>query len=167
MAIAGSRKSRGITNHILVAIIVLVWTVPTLGLFVSSIRDKDQLSVSGWWTALTTTESNQTGRAPPASEQVEQDGRFILAGNLFEEGEAGTVVSFGTRVQNPNEFTAGETADIGGGVTLTVNRDGAFEFVSPVAFEGARGQRIFYRAALPPRFTLDNYREVLASAGIG
>ena len=167
MAIAGSRKSRGITNHILVAIIVLLWTIPTLGLFISSIRDKDQLSVSGWWTALTTTESNLTGRAPPASAQVEEDGRFVLAGNLFEEGEAGTVVSFGTRVQNPNEFAAGQTADIGGGVMLTVNSDGAFEFVSPVAFEGARGQRIFYRAALPPRFTLDNYREVLASAGIG
>ena len=167
MAIAGSRKSGGITNHVLVAIIVILWTVPTFGLFVSSIRDKDQLSVSGWWTALTTTESNNTGRAPPPSEQVERDGSFVLAGNLFAEGASGTVVSFGTRVQNPNEFQAGQTGDIGNGVALTVNTDGSFEMVSPVAFEGSRGQRIFYRAALPPRFTLDNYREVLASAGIG
>lgn len=167
MAIAGSRKSGGITTHVLVVIIVILWTVPTFGLFVSSIRDKDQLSVSGWWTALTTTESNNTGRAPPPSEQVERDGSFVLAGNLFAEGASGTVVSFGTRVQNPNEFQAGQTGDIGNGVALTVNADGSFEMVSPVAFEGSRGQRIFYRAALPPRFTLDNYREVLASAGIG
>jgi len=167
MAIAGSRKSSGITTHVLVAIIVILWTVPTFGLFVSSLRDKDQLSVSGWWTALTTTESNSTGRAPPPSEQVERDGSFVLAGNLFAEGASGTVVSFGTRVQNPNEFQAGETGDIGDGVTLTVNADGSFEMVSPVAFEGSRGQRIFYRAGVPPRFTLDNYREVLASAGIG
>ena len=166
MAIAGSRKSGGITTHILVLVIVLVWTIPTFGLFVSSIRDKDQLSVSGWWTALTTTESNNTGRAPPPSEQVEEDGRFVISGNLLEQG-GGRVVSFGTRVQNPNEFEAGQTADIGDGVTLTVDADGSFALVSPVAFEGSRGQRIFYRAALPPKFTLDNDREVLSSAGIG
>jgi alpha-glucoside transport system permease protein len=167
MAIAGSRKSGGITTHVIVLIIVLIWTIPTFGLFVSSIRDKDQLSVSGWWTALTTTESNNTGRAPPPSEQVEQDGRFVISGNLLEQNAGGHVVSFGTRVQNPNEFEAGQTAELGDGVTLTVDADGSFDLVSPVAFEGSRGQRIFYRAALPPKFTLDNYREVLSSAGIG
>jgi ABC-type sugar transport system ATPase subunit len=77
------------------------------------------------------------------------------------------VVSFGTRVQNPNEFAAGETGDIGDGVTLRVDTDGTYALSSPVAFEGSRGQRIFYRAAVPPKFTLDNYREVLSSAGIG
>ena len=167
MAIAGSRRSGGIATHIIVLVIVLLWTIPTLGLFISSIRDKDQLSVSGWWTALTTTESNNTGRAPPASAQVEEDGQFVIPGNLFSEGGRGTVVAFGTRVQNPNEFAAGETAPLGDGVTLTVEADGSFRLVSPVAFEGNRGQRIFYRAALPPQFTLDNYREVLSSAGIG
>jgi alpha-glucoside transport system permease protein len=167
MAIAGSRKSSGITNHVLVVIIVVLWTIPTFGLFISSIRDKDQLSVSGWWTALTTTESNSTGRAAPPSAQVEEDGRFVIAGNIFEEGGSGEVVSFGTRVQNPNEFPAGETADIGDGVTLRVDADGTYALSSPIAFEGSRGQRIFYRAAVPPRFTLDNYREVLSSAGIG
>ena len=167
MAIAGSRKSGGITNHVLVVIIVVLWTIPTFGLFISSIRDKDQLSVSGWWTALTTTESNSTGRAAPPSAQVEEDGRFVIAGNIFEEGAGGSVVSFGTRVQNPNEFAAGETGDIGDGVTLRVDTDGTYALSSPVAFEGSRGQRIFYRAAVPPKFTLDNYREVLSSAGIG
>ena len=54
MAAAGARKSGGWVTHVLVVLFVVVWTVPTLGLFISSIRDKDQLSVSGWWTALTT-----------------------------------------------------------------------------------------------------------------
>ncbi len=166
MAIAGQR-SGGIATHVMVLVIVVLWTIPTFGLFISSIRDKDQLSVSGWWTALTTSESNNTGRAPPPSAQVEENGQFVIAGNLFDDGGRGTVVSFGTRVQNPNEFEAGQTADMGDGVTLTVEADGAFRLVSPVAFEGSRGQRIFYRAAMPPKFTLDNYREVLASAGIG
>jgi alpha-glucoside transport system permease protein len=167
MAIAGSRKSGGLVTHALVVVFVLVWTIPTFGLFISSIRDKDQLSVSGWWTALTTTESNNTGRAPPPSAAVEQDGKFVISGNLFETAGGGSVVSFGTRVQNPNEFPAGQTATLPDGSQLTVNEDGSFSIVSATAFEGTRGQRIFYRAALPPRFTLDNYREVLSSEGIG
>ena len=167
MAIAGQR-SGGIATHIMVAVIVILWTIPTFGLFISSIRDKDQLSVSGWWTALTTSESNNTGRAPPPSAQVEEDGQFVLSGNLFDDsGGRGAVVAFGTRVQNPTEYRAGETAELGDGVTLTGEADGSFRMVSPVAFEGSRGQRIFYRAAMPPKFTLDNYREVLSSAGIG
>ena len=167
MAAVGSKKAGGWPTHIMVLLIIVIWTVPTFGLFVSSIRDKDQLSVSGWWTALFTTESNNTGRAAPPSEQQEVDGKFVIAGNLFEEGASGSVVSFGIRVQNPNEFEAGQTADLGDGVTLTVNTDGSYQLASGTAFEGSRGQRIFYRAALPPRFTLENYREVLSSAGIG
>jgi len=167
MAAAGAKKSGGWVTHLLVIILVLIWTIPTFGLFISSIRDKDQLSVSGWWTALTTSESNNTGRAPSPSEQVEVDGKFVISGNLFEDGGRGTVISFGTRVQAPNEFEAGQSADLGDGVTLTVNADGSYQLTSPVAFEGSRGQRIFYRAALPPRFTLENYQEVLSSEGIG
>ena len=167
MAAVGSRKAGGWFTHVMVLLIIVIWTVPTFGLFVSSIRDKDQLSVSGWWTALTTNESNGTGRAAPPSEQQEVDGKFVISGNLFEGGLRGSVVSFGTRVQQPNEFEAGQTADLGDGVTLTVAADGVYKLVSDTAFEGSRGQRIFYRAALPPRFTLDNYREVLSSAGIG
>jgi alpha-glucoside transport system permease protein len=167
MAAAGARKSGGFVTHLLVVLYVVVWTVPTLGLFISSIRDKDQLSVSGWWTALTTSESNLTGRAPPASAQVETDGRFVISGNLFEGGGRGTVLSFGTRVQAPNEFPAGQTAPLPDGSQLTVDADGTFVIASDKALENTRGQRIFYRAALPPRFTLDNYREVLSSAGIG
>jgi alpha-glucoside transport system permease protein len=125
------------------------------------------LSVSGWWTALFTSESNLTGRAPPASAQVETDGKFVISGNLFDDGGRGTVVSFGTRVQAPNEFQAGQTAPLPDGAQLTVNADGSFQIVSDKAFESARGQRIFYRASLPPRFTLENYQEVLSSEGIG
>jgi hypothetical protein len=38
---------------------------------------------------------------------------------------------------------------------------------SPVAFEGSRGQRVFFEASTPPRFTTENYETVLFSEGIG
>jgi alpha-glucoside transport system permease protein len=164
--IAGQSKAGNTFVHLAVLLLVIVWTAPTAGLLISSLREKELLSVSGWWTALTATEQNLVGRAAPPSEQVERDGRYVIAGNLFEEGTTGTVTAFGARIQNPSEFAPGETADLGDGETLTVNPDGSYELSSATPFEGERGQRIFYVAGLPPEFTLDNYFEVLRSAGI-
>ncbi|WP_372469168.1 carbohydrate ABC transporter permease [Microbacterium maritypicum] len=34
-------------------IIAVVWTVPTLGLFISSFRDREAIETTGWWTVFT------------------------------------------------------------------------------------------------------------------
>jgi alpha-glucoside transport system permease protein len=168
MAATASRSRLGSALlHISVLVIVIIWTAPTAGLLISSLRDKDLLSVSGWWTALTTTVGNEVGRAAPPSEQVEEGGRYFVRGNLFEAGAAARVAAFGVRIQAPREFKAGDTAKLPDGGTLTVNADGSYELASDTPFEGSRGERIFYAAKLPPDFTLDNYREVLKSEGIG
>jgi len=31
-------------------VIAVLWTIPTLGLFISSFRPRDQIQSSGWWT---------------------------------------------------------------------------------------------------------------------
>ncbi len=164
--IASSRSPLTIAVHISVLLLVALWTLPTAGLLISSLRDKDQLAVSGWWTALSTSSQNLTGRAASPEAQVEKDGKFVIAGDLLEGGDA-KVSAFGFRPMQPAAFEAGKPADIGDGQTLTVNADGSYEIVSPTKMEGTRGQRIFYTASVPPRFTLDNYREVLSAAGIG
>jgi alpha-glucoside transport system permease protein len=89
----------------------------------------------------------------------------VLAGNVLE-GRGGRVTAFGTRIQDPGEFPAGTTAETHGGGRLTIEADGRYELVSPEPFEG-RSPRLFYTAALPPKFTLANYYEVLASEGLG
>ena len=84
----------------LVLVFVVIWTIPTLRP-ASSARSatRTSSSVSGWWTALTTTDSRpQPAALPAASAQVEKDGKFVISGNLFEGGGRGTVSAFGTKV---------------------------------------------------------------------
>ncbi len=154
--------------HLAVLLIVAVWTLPTAGLLISSLRDKNLIATSGWWTAVTTTERAEQGRMAPPTGQVEKDGRFEIAGNLFEGTDhAGVISTFGVRVQNPREFSAGATAQLQDGKSLVVNADGSYVYASPVAFEGDRGQRVFFVTSVPPRFTTENYQTVLFSEGIG
>ena len=46
-------------SQLLLLLFVIAWIVPTFGLFISSLRDKDVLAISGWWTSFTTTEVNE------------------------------------------------------------------------------------------------------------
>ena len=64
-----------------VLVFVLLWTLPTAGLLVTSFRDKDQISVSGWWTALATSSQNLVFRAPEGAGEVEAAGRFTPDGH--------------------------------------------------------------------------------------
>ena len=44
-------------SQLLLLLFVIAWIVPTFGLFISSLRDKDVLAISGWWTSFTTTQT--------------------------------------------------------------------------------------------------------------
>jgi alpha-glucoside transport system permease protein len=154
--------------HLAVLIIVGIWTFPTAGLLVSSLRDKNLIATSGWWTALSTTDRSAQGRMAAADKQVSKDGKFEITGSLFEGAEtAGVVKAFGLKVQKPDEFAAGATATTEDGKTLSVKTDGSYTYTSPVAFEGDTGKRLFYITSVPPKFTTDNYSNVLFSEGIG
>ena len=155
--------------HLAVLVIITLWTLPTAGLLISSLRDKNQLAASGWWTALSSADRSQVGRMKGKADQVEKDGKFVIEGNLFEGADAvaGKVSAFGTKVQTPGANPAGSTVALEGGQTLTVNADGTYVLTSPTAFENDRGGRVFYISSQPPRFTTENYETVLFSQGIG
>ena len=164
---AGKSSFGRIGTHLAVLFFVAVWTLPTLGILVTSIRDKDQIIASGWWTAFTSSSQTEAGRLPSPKEAVGRDGKFVLEGNLFEQPGSRTITAFGVRAQAPNQYPAGTTADLGDGETLLINEDGGFVMAYQAAQDGDRGRRIYYSATVPPRFTSENYETVLFSEGIG
>ncbi|MEH3090876.1 MAG: carbohydrate ABC transporter permease [Agrobacterium cavarae] len=153
--------------HASVLFIVLLWLLPTLGILVSSLRDKDQIVVSGWWTAFSSSNQTQALRLGDPSTQTQQGDRFVIAGNVFGEGKSGHVSAYGVRVQEPAAFKAGTSADLGDGETLQLNEDGSYQYSKNASFEGSRAKRVYVVVSTPPIFTLDNYRTVLLSEGIG
>jgi alpha-glucoside transport system permease protein len=52
MASSNRRTSRGLVPKIVLGVLCVVWTIPTLGLLVTSVRTRDDAGSSGWWSAL-------------------------------------------------------------------------------------------------------------------
>ncbi|WED24795.1 carbohydrate ABC transporter permease [Vibrio sp. JC009] len=162
------RSPLTILVHLSVLLVVILWTFPTAGLLISSFRDKSQLAVSGWWTALSSSQQNLITRTEHPDTQISKDGVYVLQGKILDkEGEAVNVSQFGWSSKAPTAFVPGQTAEMRKGGTLTVQEDGSYVMTSPEKFKGSRGKRIFYTAEVPPRFSLDNYKEVLTAEGIG
>ena len=163
--IAGTKSSLTWAVNLSVLALVILWLIPTVGLFVSSFRDRDQITASGWWQAPFSVEQTFRARAS-VDNVVEEDGVFVATGNIFEESEAsGSLYAFGTSSRAPTAFEAGSTEDLGDGESLTVLANGDYRYVSPE--EPTRGPRLFFGAETPPEFTTQNYETVLFSDGMG
>lgn len=168
--IAGTKSSLTWVVHISVALLVLLWIFPTVGLLVSSFRTTEQIRTSGWWAALFPSVQNEVFRAADPDEfRFERDGVFVVEGNLYVlEGRAdlvedvSAVISvWGTSSRAIDAYEAGETADLGDGETMTVAANGDYVWTGNDDQISGRGQRIFVTAESPPEFTLGNYRSVL------
>lgn len=84
----GTVKSQKIFNGILIngalLLLVFIWTVPTLGLLVSSFRPQDEVRTTGWWSVLTD--------GKPLNEKFTLDNyRQVLSGKDIENAD-GTVI---------------------------------------------------------------------------
>ncbi len=163
--IAGTKSSLVWAVHLATAALVLLWVLPTIGLLVSSFRDRDQITTSGWWMSLFPSEQNIVYRAGAADTQVQEGTVWVIAGNVFD-GAGGEVKAFGVNSRAPTEFAPGAEAPMNDGVTGTVAANGDYRLVSPMQFEG-RSPRLFVTSVTPPRFTLGNYDRVLFAEGIG
>jgi len=161
------KKFSSVISQLILLIFVIVWIIPTFGLFVTSFRDKDLLAISGWWTSLITTQVNEIYRTDNMNSQIQQDNIYIIKNNLFDNQKGKKINSFGITSKNINEFLIEEEATLKDGSVLTVYEDGDYIWKSKNPFKNKKGKRIFITASSPPKFTLENYKEVLFKEGVG
>jgi alpha-glucoside transport system permease protein len=160
--IVGTKSSLVWAVHLSVVLLVLLWLFPTVGLFVSSFRTADQISSSGWWSALREVQQNMVLRtADPDDFRKERDGRYFVEGNLFENGVEANIKEWGTSSKRIDEYVPGDVADLKKGETITVDADGNYVWSGPEDRMKGRGQRVFVTAQTPPDFTLANYDNML------
>jgi alpha-glucoside transport system permease protein len=172
--IAGKKSSLTWAVNITVVLLVILWLVPTVGLFVSSFRDREQIGVSAWWESLFPVE--QAFRARAEGEAAGGPDLWTITGNVFdaseiaadfEGGERPPIRAFGLTGRAPGEFEAGTEVENRDDGTTVVNRDGSFTFTTSENPEEEGFPRIYFVAATPPDFTTSNYDAVMGGAGMG
>lgn len=153
--------------QLLLLLFVIVWIAPSFGLLISSLRDKDVLAISGWWTSFINTEVNEIHRTLGMDSQYEENGYYYIEDNLFGEDKPKKISSFGITSKDINAYTVGDVATFKDQSEITVDENGNYSWKSENEFTKKKGKRIFISATSPPSFTLDNYKEVLFKEGLG
>ncbi len=153
--------------HFFLLIIVFIWVIPTFGLLISSLRDKDQVTLTGWWTALKHNQFNEIVRTEKSSVQFEENGNYVITGNLLENAPSKSVINFGITSKNPKSFEAPDEVIMKNGSIFYLKEDGTYRWTSDNEFTHNKGKRIFITVNAPPSLTFENYKEVLVFRGLG
>ena len=155
-----------VLSQLLLLFFVIIWITPTFGLFISSLRDKDLLAISGWWTSLKTTQVNEIYRLEGAKDQIIENDQFIINGSIFEENSSKKIIYYGVTSKKIDEFKIDQTGKFKDGATIQLFENGEYILTSSKEFK-KKGKRIFVTVLSPPKFTFDNYKEVLFNEGLG
>jgi alpha-glucoside transport system permease protein len=126
------RLNKFLVNATLFLLIVL-WTIPTMGVFVSSFRNRDDIATTGWWTVLPHQEWQ------PVREIIPSEAGLDSSGVMNIEGATGTFEEFRQGIETPD----------GKRITWIGNR----------RIGRVQVQEQVWTMNL--NFTLDNYRQVL------
>ncbi|MEM1351323.1 MAG: carbohydrate ABC transporter permease, partial [Pseudomonadota bacterium] len=160
--IAGQKSALAWAVNLSVVFLVVLWLIPTVGLLVSSFRDRDAITASGWWLSPFAIEQNFQVSIPAS--EAQNDGEFfVIEGNLFF-GAENEVLRFGGRRADPTAFAPGEVADLRRGRTLRVEPNGDYIYKNPDEIK--RDPNIYFSSLTPPKFSLENYRLILFSNGM-
>lgn len=90
--------SNFLINFVLI-VICIIWIVPTLGVFVTSFRNSENIFKSGWWTIFPHNEYVKTGEIK-IEESVDVNGPITVNGvtHTFEEWREGILMPDGTQL---------------------------------------------------------------------
>lgn len=81
-------------------LLVLIWTIPTLGIFISSFRNRDKIAASGWWNVFPYRDWQPVSELDPKALGLDPNGVMEIEGvsGTFEEFRAGVETPDGKRV---------------------------------------------------------------------
>src|SRR4030043_800294 len=93
------RLSRLLVNGTLL-FMVFLWTIPTMGIFISSWRDRDDIATSGWWSVLPHRDWRPVREIDTKTLDVDPNQVMEIEGvtGKFEEFRAGIETPDGKRV---------------------------------------------------------------------
>ena len=77
-------------------LLVIVWTIPTMGIFVSSFRNRDDIATSGWWNIFPHKEWQKVQEIDISQLGLDPNGEMVI------EGASGTFDEFRDGVETPN-----------------------------------------------------------------
>lgn len=69
--------------NVTLALIVIFWVIPFVGLLITSLRDTKHANETGFWRGLTTNEIGYSLKTQGQEGVVEQDGKYVISGNLL------------------------------------------------------------------------------------
>ncbi|MBK8432745.1 MAG: carbohydrate ABC transporter permease [Chloroflexi bacterium] len=103
----GAKRSKIISEIIVnfaLVILCLLWTIPTVGLFISSFRSRETIQSSGWWMVFPHREWSQVAEISELPRDVDNDVPFAIPGiegveATFPEWREGVMTPDGQRVQ--------------------------------------------------------------------
>lgn len=93
------RRSMLIVNGVLF-LIVFIWTVPSLGLFISSFRPEQDVKTSGWWTVFPHRAWTTVEEARPIPQGQARDQPITIEGTtaMFDQWTKGVQIDADTRI---------------------------------------------------------------------
>lgn len=99
---SGKRKKQlsKLLINLTLLVLILIWTLPTLGIFVSSFRNRDKIATTGWWSIFPYRDWQKVREIDVSQSGLDPNGIMEIEGTTgtFEEFRAGVETPDGKRI---------------------------------------------------------------------